>query len=296
MAFGISFGSNKSKTDQKKTIDQTETTNQSGSEATAGSKATTSASQSASTQTAQQASTQQGTTTATSANQGSQVQESIRRLFSTGIQDELEGLTGSLLGSAQATEESRIAGRAALEGFDADKFVAGGLDRATSRINSQLDEALGSMFSAIGGTSGSNSAAALLANRLQGDAASELAGVEGQLTGQAQEILRQNLGTGESFSQGSNQFLTSLLGVLRGGVESTATQAQSTGTETNQQATQQSGTQTSAQQTQQTQVQQVMETMMQAVVKALSGTNTTTGTETLKGKTTERGGGFSLSI
>lgn len=282
MAFGLSFGKNKSKTDQTKTVNSTESRSETGASQTEASKSSTANTQQTSSQQQTQTGTQTGTSNTTGTGQTSQIQESIRQLFSDQTLGQLDQLTQGLL-----TQQG--AANAELNAFDKDAFIAGGLGRAESRVESQLDEALGSMFSAIGGTSGTNSAAALLEQRMQTQAADELAGVESQLTATAEEIGRTNTATG-------NQFLDSILGSLRGGIESTSGTAATTEQTAQQQQQQQQSATSTESTSQQQQTQQVVETMMEAVIKALTGTSTTQGTETLKGTTTEKGSGFGLSI
>lgn len=288
MAFGFSFGKNKETTNNKAVVDKTELTNQtqnSDRNSTTNSSGTVNTSgvtNTSGTQVEQSRTANQSTGLTAAEQTGSQ------QLFGDQVLGQLEAVVSGLLGST--------GGGGPVGNFDPESFVADGLASAGASQQLALDDSINKLFSNVGGTAGGNSAVALLANQLQGQASANLAGVRSQLTGQANEINRGNIETGLAVSGQEQNFLGNLLAQLRGGRTST------TGAETTTQAQTQAGTasgstqndqQQSQQSTQQTQqTQQLIELLSQV----LSGTTNTTGTETTTGTNTKKGGGFGLSI
>jgi len=296
MAFGISFGKNSTKTDSTTTVNKTENRDESGTQSTAGAKSSSTTGSQSSSGTSDSTTSQQNTNSGQTTGTGSQVEQSIRELFSSGIMGNLEAAAQRLLGTVEDSVSRTAAGMNQLGGFDPQQFVAQGMEGATGRIDSQLDEAVGSLFSSIGGTSGSNSAAALLEQRLQSDAASQLAGIESQLTAQGQDILRQNITASQGLGNSQNALLDSILGVLRGATETTTGTSETTTSEATTGTQTQTGQQSTATQQDTTTQQDTVETMLEQILKTLTGTVNTQGTENTKGKVTEKGGGFGLSI
>lgn len=296
MAFGINFGKNKTKVDSTTTVDKTENRNETGTQSTAGAKSSSTTGSQSSQGSSDTTSSQSSQNTGTTTGQGSQVEQTIRELFSSGVMGGLEGAASQLLDTVGATVNRTSQGMSELGGFNPEEFVAKGMAGATSRVNSQLDEAVGSLFSSIGGTSGSNSAAALLEQRLQGDAASQLAGIESQLVGQGEEIQRANLTAAQGLGDSQNALMQSILGALRGATETTTGVSETTTTEANQNTQTQTGQQSTATQQDTATQQSTVETVLEQILKTLTGTVNTQGTENTKGTTTEKGGGFGLSI
>lgn len=282
MAFGISFGANKSSGKSTTDVNKTETTNQTetGTKATTGTVTNTGA-----TQTQQQ--TQQSQVGSTSGEtSGSQTTQSTSQQFSDSVLGGLESAVGQLLGAIPTTP-------AAMSGtFDHDAFVKSGMDAASSQVRDQLETSLNSMFDQFGGRDDSNSMAMLLANRARGDAGSAMAGAYSNLEAQAQGIDRERFlanlqGTGQS-----QQFLAQVLDSLKGGraTQSAATQtAEATTGETRQAGS----SATSGSET--TQSQQVTD-LVEALSQILAGTTSTAGTEHTSTSGKNMGGGVGLSI
>src|SRR5574338_222040 len=180
MAFGISFGANKSKSSQTTNVNKTEDVNQTesgtksstGTTSTTGSSATTSGS---TTNTSQTGTSAQQTT-------GSQQSTSTTTQFDDAVLGGLNSAVAALLGNIPMETQQ-------LEGsFDHGAFVQSGLDAANSKIQTDLDASLNSVFDAIGGRDDSNSMATLLANRARSDAGAALSGAYANLEAQAQGI------------------------------------------------------------------------------------------------------------
>lgn len=276
MAFGLSFGMNKSKSKSSSTtaIDKTET----GSEATNGVKSssgTTTNTGSSSTQTNQN--TNQNTNNNTT---GTQQSTQTTTNFSDSVLGGLESAVSQLLGGGNPVLSSN---------FNKDQFVADGVAAAQNRVDSDLSSSLNSMYDSFGGRDDQNSMATLLANRARGDAAAQVAGVRGQLTGQAEEIARGNYMANAGTQQ---NYLNSVLDALKGGRQSTTGNVATSESQVGQQTGSTTGSQT--QQTQEQQVQQLQELINQLV----NSTNHTVGTEKTDSKTkgTNIGGGASASF
>jgi hypothetical protein len=282
MAFGLSFGSNKSKGSSVTDVNKTETTDQTqtGTTATTGSQSTTGSSSTQSTQTG----TQSGSST--QATTGSQNTTQASTQFSEPVLGGLESTVQALLGNLPSSPQ-QLGGS-----FNHDQFVSGGVNAAQSQIQGDLEASLNSIFDTVGGRDDSNSMATLLANRARGDAAAQVQGVRSQLEGQAQGIEKDRFlanlqGVGQQ--QG---FLAQVLDALKGG------RAQSTGATTTAENTtgtnQQSNTVTGSENTQT--AQDTLTNTLQQLLQTLQGTTNTTGTESTKTKGTQTGGGFGLSI
>lgn len=299
MSLGLSFGTSKQKDKRVSQVDKTEVGTQAGTSASSqvtsgtqtGTQATTGTSTGTSTTTQTGGTTQVGT--------GSQQELQTSQLFSDPVLGGLEGAVTSLLTQVLDPSRNRAAisaGMSQFGDFDPIAFVEQGLSRAQSQQGSALDEILGGLFDAIGGRGSDNSAAALLENRARGEAASNLAGIEGQLSGQAQEIVRGNVLAANQVAGTEGSLLTDLINMLRGG-KTTATGE--TQTETAEAGTQaQTGTTTTAEQRgeQQTSTQESTQVLLQMLEQLLNTNTRTTGTETSTGTTSKTGGGFSLGI
>lgn len=287
MAFGISFGKSGQKSNQTTNIDKTESTNQSKTGTQTQTGTTTNTGTTSQNTTSQGTQTQAQTGTSTTTGQQTGTTSQTTNLFSDAILQGLEGVVGSLFGNTSG---------ATVGDFDADQFVAGGLAKATADSTMSLEDNLNQMVANIGGRADGNSMTALLANRARNDAAANLAGVESQLTGQANEIVRQNVLAGNTIDATNQGFLANLLQTLKGGTSTTtgteavATQQQGQTGTTGTTTTAESGT--SAGTTSQTQVQD----LVTAISELLSGVTNTSGTEKTTGSTRKSGGGFSLSL
>lgn len=292
MGLGISFGSNKQKSKSTSTVDKTEDTSQvqtgTQSQSSTGSSSTTQ-SQTNNQQTSQNTENI-GATTQTSTGQTSQ--SGVSTLFSDAILGGLEGYAGNAL--SQLWSQGAV-DTGALN-FDSQSFIDQGMAAATSRTNNQIENDMNSLFDSIGGTSGGNTMAALLASRLQNDAAASLAGTQANLTSQANEIVRNNLAT-EMASRGQEQgFVANLLSALKGGtattaqVGTTAEQQAGTSQEIGTGSQSQTGTSTGTSNT------VTQQDVLTALEQLLSGTTHTVGTENTTGTTKKSGGGFGLSI
>ena len=104
--------------------------------------------------------------------------------------------------------------------FNVEEFVKGIMTQAGNTVQNQLDESINLTEADIGGTQGTNSAAALLANRLGTDAASQLAGIEAQAVGEGEKIRQAQLDSQTSsivgLTSAQNKLFTDFLGLVRG--------------------------------------------------------------------------------
>lgn len=294
MAFGLSFGSNKQKVDQTQTTSGTQTQNQTqtGTNTTSGTTSTNSSTTGSQSSTGTQSNATSGTSSTTGTTTGTSTQTTSQ--FDQGTLSGLTGAVQDLLGSVMGNRGT--VDTSALSGFNPGDFVSGGMANAKAIAQASLDDNINQLISGVGGTPGTNSATALLANKLRNDTSASLAGTEANLNAQAQEIVRQNIATGQSVQNSQNDFLSNLLGALRGGnVTTTGTEAQTTAQNTqNQQIsdTRNAENTNTSSNTNSTQVQNLIETLNQI----LSGTTTTNEVTNLKGTTSKSGGGLSLSL
>lgn len=292
MAFGLSFGANKSNSKGTQTVDSTVTQNQSttGTNTSQGSTSSSgSTTQQGSTSgTSNQATSGTQTQTGTSAGTGTQSTSLFSDDILGGIEGAVKSLFGNLGGPAKIDASS-------LNGFDPSAYVASGMKAAEATQRSDLDQAIGALNDSVGGNASTNSAIALLQNRLNGDAAANLAGVRGQLTGQAEGINRDNLLAANNINGTSNQFLATLLDVLKGGAATTSTaEQQSQATSGTTTGTSAGSTTENTAQSQQTQSNQ-MQTLIEQISQLLAGTTNTKGVQNTTESTTKFGGGLSIS-
>lgn len=287
MAFGLSFGSNKQKTNQTSKVDKTDVTNQqeSGTKASSGTTTNSTTGSSTSTGTTQQS--EQGRTNQQSSGSTTGQTQGQQQTFSDPILAQLEGVVAGLM--------SKPTGAPASD-FDSAEFVRAGVANAQRQTSMGLEDSLNKMFSAVGGTASDNSAVALLADQMRGGAATNLAAIEANLNKEAQAIDRENMVARAGIEAQGQGMLANLLQVLKGGVstttgtESQQTQQQQAGTSAGTSSGSQSQSQQQNQQSTQTQV------LLELLSNMLSGTTNTKGTETTVGETTKKGGGFGLSI
>lgn len=153
----------------------------------------------------------------------SQLTDAVRGLLS----DAGKGST------ALQAELDRLSGTSST--FDPDAFVSGLMQSATARTNADLESGIGALGSRAGVNSGSNSAVALLESRLKSDAVANLAGIESNARGQAEQIRSANeanrAGAITSLAGGASAELSNLLSSLLQAGEQQTTTATSTGTE-----------------------------------------------------------------
>ena len=289
MALGFSFGKKKGSTTQNTTTDVKETSQ------TAQTQATTGSTQTNTNQTGSQTGSSTGLSSTDQVNRNNQTTTGNTTTTGTtttldqGIQDQLKGALGSLLGN------QGNAGAGLME-FDADQFINDSVNAATVRGENQLQETNSTIGNAIGGTASDNTMAALLAQRGSNDLAASLAGVRAQATQTAAGIQQQNVQTA-SQANAQNAAATGAIGDLLKGATTTSTQqsleeqiaalvgSQTGNTRTNEQNQQNTSQQSSSSQ------------LVQELIAALSNTNSTkVGTENIKGTTKGSGGGFSLGI
>lgn len=282
MAFGISFGKNKQSGTSTTNVNKTETTNQqqTGTKSSSGTSSTTG------TSTTQSGQTSNVSERTNQTNTGTQNTQQTTTQFSEPVLSTLESAVQNLFGGLSSSPSQMD------DNFDADEFVSSGVEAAQSRVNSDLENTLNSMFDQFGGRDDQNSMAALLANRARADAAASVAGVRSNLEGQAQEIERQRFLANLQGVGQQEGFLSQVLGALKGGraAGSSATQTAEEKAGTSAGTNTQTGTSSTA--TSQQQVQNLVEALSQL----LSGTTQTTGTEQTNQKTKSGGFGFGLSF
>lgn len=207
-------------------------------------------------------STQQNSATSTTGNQ-LQTQTGVTTGTSSrldsgtlgALTDQIKGLMqASQIGSAIDTNRlMEVAGTP--DSFDPQAFVSGIMSQATSSADIGLESGMNANAEESGAGAGSNSAVALLNNKLKNATVANLAGINASATGAAQDIVRNNetAKTGEiaSLTSGLDQNVQQLLSTLVSSQE-TQTQVQSgqTGTTTTGTTTGTTGTTTTDQQTQ----------------------------------------------
>jgi hypothetical protein len=288
MAFGLSFGSKKQKTNQTSTVDKAESTNQQQSGTTSSSSTANSLTtgQSSGSTVGQQTTSQTGTNKTTGTQTGQSTQTTSA--FSASTLGAIEKAVGDLFG--------KVGGTTPISAFDKEAFISNTVGKAASDIGAGLESNVNQLITNLGGTAGTNSMGALLTNRLRNDAAAEVAGVRATTTAQAEEIARSNALAGSQIAGQDQGFLGQLLGALKGGV-TTTTGTESTQTAQDQQ-TQNTGTSNTAERTSQQQSQQSTQTqqLIEMMSQLLSGTTNTKGTENVKGTGKSGGGGFSIGL
>lgn len=291
MAFGFSFGKNKTRVEQDTTVNKTETTNQ--QQNTNQSQTQTGTSNTNTSQTGSTTGTQATKNSGTTTNQttGTQAQTGLTQSFSDMILGALEAKTAEALGvtTGGPTAES-------LSGFNRDQFVQGGMQAAQATSQAGLEQSINGLMDNVGGTTEGNSMAALLANRLRNDAGASMAGTRSQLEGQAAQIQQGNVAARTQELGTNNAFVAQLLAGLKGGVTATSGTVQTAESQAGSQ--QQIGDSRTAENTQSSQQQQTESTqaLVSIIQQLISGTTNTQGTESVDGTTTKKGGGVGLSI
>ena len=283
--FGISLGAKKSTTNQTTDVDKTtvgtQNTNSTQNQTQTGTQNVTgtTASQGVSRNDTSGASASQ--TTGTTAEQ----QKSTSKTYSDATLGALESRVQAMLANPNLGQIQQFSD------FDPAAYVRNGMSAATARAQTSVDEALGGIYDQIGGRN--NSAAALLQQRVQNDSNANLAGVNANLTGQAEEIRRQNLLAGNTVTATSNDLVTNILAALKGGTTQTEGTGLTQSAQNNQQQNigtnvgSQSQTGQSSQQTQST------EQLINVLAQLINSNERTTGTEKTVGTT--KSGGFGIS-
>lgn len=119
--------------------------------------------------------------------------------------------------------------------FDSDAFVKGIMTQAKASAQTDMDSNLAKINDNTGAGTDTNSAAALLANRIRGDSVANLAGIGSQATATAAQILDQQqkdrADTLLQLTQSKNSVLDSLLGNLLNASQVESTASSVTGSE-----------------------------------------------------------------
>lgn len=290
MALGLSFGSSKTKSSTDTTATKNEQVNSTQNQAT-------NQTQTGSTTTNQTGTQNQSTTGATKGSQtstqqtaGQTNQAQTQTSFSDAI---LSALEGSALGAIGAANGATVD---TTNDFDAAAYVRDGMAAATANQQGALETSLNGLFDSSGGTASGNSMSALLANRLQGDAAASLAGVNSQLSSTAAQIQNQNTQTSLAGAAQTQGYAAQLLAALKGGSTTATGTTDTTQSQTGSQDTiseqNQNQNTTSSSTSQQDSTQSLI-----SIINTLLNQNTAstaTGTENTTGK--KSGGGASLSL
>jgi hypothetical protein len=293
MALGISFGKKKSSSSGVRTTDSTVTQNQTGTTAQNQQQTTNSLSQTNTTGSQTTNSQSQQAATSSTGTRGSQTQTGRTQTFSDDVLAALEAAGLSTLG--RANDAGRV-DTSALGSFNPQQFINDAVTQSEVASRRQRNIAEYGLNDSLGGTSGGNTMAALLAQELAQQEAGYVAGARNQATAQAMDILRQNIGTNIAATGQDQDFTTRLLASLQGGQQITTgeTQTQQDQSTQSQQVGSDQSTQLSSQQ-QQAQTQQI-NNLVSLITQLVSGSTRTVGTETENTKTKGSGGGFGLSL
>lgn len=291
---GLSFGSKKQTTNQSGTgttiTDMSGTQNQTSSQ---NQSSTTSSSGSTS-----QSSLVSGQTTQNQSQAQTGTQRQTGTVTSLG-QDVIDALSGAtrdvLAGGVNADSIARLTSM--IDGrtqFDANSFVNDTVDAARNRGEQQLQEQNSTFQSQVGGSAGTNSMAALLAQRGRNDLESNLAGIRAQAVGQAEQIQNANLGAVLEAQTGIAGIGAALAEAAKGGQTTTDMTSltdqlsQLIGKDTNLQSSRQSGTSNETSTTNQ---------LLTQIAQLLTSQHTNEKTtENITGTTKSGGFGISLGI
>lgn len=279
MAFGLSFGKNKTKTSETATKAETttqsqtgtNTTNTSGSSNTSGSQSGTNTGTS---------STTQGTT---GTNQQVQTGSSFGNSALTAINDNIGSFIESIMGGGAGAAALSELGK-----FDSQAFIENVMTGAKATAQDSLDEGVNGLISAIGGNASENSATALLQNKMTNATNASLAGTRAQAEGQAQQILGNRAAATTAAQSGDMNALAQILNSIKGG--------ETTGTATGTNNQTQTGTTNSSETSNQTNNSntQTQQTAIEMIQQLLNGTTNSVGTS--NGTNTKVGGGLSLGL
>ncbi len=296
MGLGLSFGANKTKTNETTNENKTTVGQQSGTEGTNSTNTsnttgtTNTSGTTTGTQQQNQQNSQSGTTTNQNQSTGSQTS------FSSGTAGSIENSINQLLGGISGDKSTIGAAVDKLGAFDPTQFINDTVAGASQGINDNLHTQVGALFDNIGGTANSNSAAALLQGSLQNNADSAIAGVRANATGQAAQIQQGNLAGITSALSSTTGLAPALINALKGGnVTTNQTDLAKQIADLTNSTT---GVNTSTEQTQQQQEQsqQTIQTLTQLITQLMNTTQHETGTSTTQGTQTKMGGGISLGL
>ncbi len=286
--FGLSFGTKKNSTDQTTDVNKTETQNQTqtGTNLTTGVTDQTTSQQAQSSTTGVQSGKTAGTSQTNSTSAGTTT--GTTSTFSDPVLQGIESLVSQMFGSVNASPT--------ISDFNVDEFVSNGMQAADLNIRDRIETDVNKLVNNVGGSAGSNSAVALLANKMKNAGAAESAGIKSQLTAQGEGIARENTLASNEVAATSQGFLGSLLSALKGGVVTQQTQEQQVASQNQQTAgitdstTSENTASSATSQSQQTQQ------LLEEINQLINGTATTVGTEHLVGTQKQSGGGFSLGL
>lgn len=295
MALGLSFGVSKGKTNTTTTGHETQVGTQSGTSdtqsTTTGSQTQNTSGSTASQGTSSTSQTGQTTNTGT----GSQTQQQTTELFHHPIIQGLESTVMNLLGVGEddPAKKASMAGLDYLGHFDPNAYVNSNLAAARSSSDSHVGEAIRGIFDAIGGRN--NSQAALLQERIHNEADASLGAQQQGFVQSAQNILNSGIQTATGVAKTGQDFLVNLLGALKGGTAATTGESKTATTEQQNTATTGATNTTEAGQNQQSVQTDTIQQLSQLLTQLLNTTQTTDTTQHTIGKTSQVGGGASVS-
>lgn len=293
MPISLSFGKKKASSSTTAATDKTTSTDSTQSQTGLQSQTQTNRGVTSGQTQSQGASTTDQQQLSTTQQQQRQAQTQTGQLLRDNVLNPLEATVQDLLGRAGG---SGISGgmRADLESFDVQGFVDGIMTQARSRSEGQRREQIALTENAIGGGQGSNSAAALLAGRINRDANESLAAQESQALAAGMDVLRGNSDALLRADANTNQLLASLLDSLRGSV-STSTAEGTTDTTATSEGRNLGSTRTAEQGNQMQQNASTSQTdVLNQLVTLLRGTEKERANST--SNTRESSGGFGLGI
>lgn len=298
MAFGISFGSKTQTTDSTTNMKKNEVSTGSQATSTQGAQSTSSSQTSTQNQNTAQQSTQTQNTAQQTTGQEQSSQKGTTTTLGADVQSAItDSLKSILAGGVNSQNIANIANMISGQtGFNADAMVRDIVSGARYQGEQQLQEQQSARESQIGGTAGTNSMAALLANRGRSDLEANIAAITGKAVADSQQIANQNLTTAVG-AQGSLVEQGAQLGsVLKG---ATTTSDVQTLTNQLQQLLGQTGTtgSTTGQSNTQSSEQANSLQLISQLVNALTKQNTSTqGYENTVAKNKSSGGGISLGF
>lgn len=139
----------------------------------------------------------------------SNLDDATKSILTTLVQQLLPGVTQG--NTAVKNTLSQISGAP----FDPQAYVKGIMTAATSNAMGQQESDLNGIAANNGGAADSNSATALLASKIRNQTANNLAGVQAQATGDAQNIVNNHASTVAGLSSQLDQGTTGLLAALQ---------------------------------------------------------------------------------
>lgn len=299
MIFGLSFGKKKASTNEITDVNKTETGTGSQSQATTGFNQGTSSTSSTGSQSTTGIQTTTGTQNQSQTDRGTQSQTGTTTTLGSDVTAGLSTAVKALL--AGGVNDANIANISNLisgtaTGFDPESFVNDTVLAARTRGEQTLQESDAGLQSMIGGTAGTNSMAALLANRGRNDLEASLAGIRAGAVGQAEDIRNKNLATAVGAQGSLTDQAAGLGGILKGAtttVDMTTLTDQLSQLLGTQGQTTQNQSNTATAETQNTATTQLIAELVNALTNQSS---TTIGTEKAQGTTKSGGGGFSIGI